>query len=72
MNLGYTFELPYFDKAAYELYIQTEVFLKAVIQQPVPPEVGKLHFTVNRNAGMLSKLTPSYTLYLEKYNDQRY
>lgn len=40
--------------------------------QPVPPECGKLHFRVLRKASLITKLNPSYTLYLEKSPEQKY
>lgn len=39
------------------------------ITQPIPPEVGKLQFSVVRNKSFMNKLAPSYYLYLEKGNE---
>jgi hypothetical protein len=70
-NLGYKFTIPFYSKPQCDQYINSEIFLKAVILQPVPPEVGKLHFTIVRNVSMFN-IVPSYTLYLEKNNDQKF
>jgi len=67
-NLCYKFEIPFYSKSTSDIYTTTEIFLKAVILQPVPPEVGKLHFTIVRNVSVF-KLAPTYTLYLEKNHD---
>ena len=53
------------------LYPSGSIFLKAVILQPVPPETGKLHFTIVRNVSLFN-IVPSYTLYLEKNNFQKF
>jgi hypothetical protein len=70
-NLGYTFDIPFFSKPASDIYLTSEIFLKAIILQPVPPEVGKLHFTIVRNNSVF-KIAPTYTLYLEKNHDQKF
>jgi hypothetical protein len=39
---------------------------RALIMQPLPPQVSQLFFIIQRNATLMNKMNPTFELYLEK------
>ena len=64
-----SFRLARADQAIFTQFMDDLLFgcdRKKAVMQPIPFGVGPLKFTIERNKSGLSKMYPSYTLYIEK------
>ena len=69
---GKKINLPDFDEDFYIDFMEKLIFnrdvstRRALIMQPLPPQVSQLFFIIQRNATLMNKMNPTFELYLEK------
>ena len=67
-QLGYNFKLSQYNLQSYTRYIDSILHhrnRKEVMMEPIPPEVGKLKFSIKRVSNFMTKLTPTYEMYIK-------